>query len=160
MLPDLRSEKLKKIEVGGPSINFDYAHFLPNSPKCGVLHGHSSMVSVKVVGELVDDMVIEFGDLKKAVKKVVDEMDHKLIVCRKYVKEVDMERVKVDFFGIGGRYEMILPKNSVYIIENDSTVENISGHIADRLREMMPKNVRKIHVRMTEGFGKSATSTV
>ncbi|MCS6785122.1 MAG: 6-carboxytetrahydropterin synthase [Candidatus Caldarchaeum sp.] len=152
--------RLKKLEVGGPAINFDYAHFLPNSPKCGVLHGHSSMVKVVVEGEVVEDMVIEFGELKKTVKKIIDEMDHKLIVCSKYVMDVGGGAVKVVFDGIGGHYEMLIPRSSVYLIEQDSTVENISEHIANRLKQMMPRNIHKVSVRMSEGFGKSATSTL
>ncbi|MEM1948444.1 MAG: 6-carboxytetrahydropterin synthase [Candidatus Caldarchaeum sp.] len=159
MISDMKEVRVKKLQIGGPSINFDYAHFLPNSPKCGVLHGHSSMVMVTVVGEVVDDMVVEFGELKKTVKKIVDEMDHKLIVCSKYVEKVDENTVCVSFDGIGGHYELFLPVSSVYVIERDSTVENISEHIANRLKAVMPKNIRKIHVRMTEGFGKSATSS-
>ncbi|BAJ51532.1 6-pyruvoyl tetrahydrobiopterin synthase [Candidatus Caldarchaeum subterraneum] len=156
----MSKERLKKIEVSGPGINFDYAHFLPSSPKCGVLHGHSSTVSVTVVGKVVDEMVVEFGELKKIVKKVVDAMDHKLIVCRKYLSHLEDGKVKVEFDGVGGHYEFILPINSVYVIERDSTVENISEHIAARLREMLPPNVQRIHVRMSEGFGKYATSSL
>ncbi|MEM4495077.1 MAG: 6-carboxytetrahydropterin synthase [Candidatus Caldarchaeum sp.] len=153
-------ERLKKIEISGPGINFDYAHFLPSSPKCSVLHGHSSTVSVTVVGRVVDGVVVEFGELKKVVKKVVDGMDHKLIVCRKYLTHLEDGKVKVAFDGIGGHYEFILPINSVYVIESDSTVENISEHIAVRLRELLPPNVQRIHVRMSEGFGKYATSSI
>jgi len=151
--------RFKVIEVGGPGINFDYAHFLPPSPKCGVLHGHSSMLYVRVYGEIHEDMVVEFGELKKMVKKVIDEMDHKLIVAGKYVEGLDDNRVKVSFKGIGGEYTLILPVDSVYVIEKDSTVENISEHIAHRLKALMPRNIRKVSVRMSEGFGKSATST-
>ncbi|MEM1943592.1 MAG: 6-carboxytetrahydropterin synthase [Candidatus Caldarchaeum sp.] len=152
-------KRVKVIEVGGPSLNFDYAHFLPSSPKCGVLHGHTSMVNVRVWGEVVDEMVLEFGMLKRTVKKVIDEMDHKLLVPPKYVVKEWDGGVRVVFEGVGGVYDMRLPRSSVYFIERDSTVENISEHIADKIRKLMPPNVLKVSVRMTEGLGKSASSS-
>ncbi|MEM0383354.1 MAG: 6-carboxytetrahydropterin synthase [Candidatus Caldarchaeum sp.] len=152
-------KRVKVIEVGGPALNFDYAHFLPSSPKCGVLHGHTSMVNVRVWGEVVHEMVVEFGLLKSMVKKVIDEMDHKLLVSPKYVVQELDGVVRVVFEGVGGVYDMSLPKSSVYFIETDSTVENISEHIARRVKKLMPPNVLKVSVRMTEGFGKSATSS-
>ncbi|MCS6769568.1 MAG: 6-carboxytetrahydropterin synthase [Candidatus Caldarchaeum sp.] len=159
-LEKVGERRFKKIEVGGPAINFDYAHFLPSSPKCGVLHGHTSMVNVAVVGEVVDDMVVEFSQLKQTVKKVIDEMDHKLIVASKYIVETSDGSYRIVFKGVGGVYDLRVPKNSVYVIERDSTVENISEHITSRIRERMPPNVYKVVVRMTEGLGKSATSSV
>ncbi|MEM4343206.1 MAG: 6-carboxytetrahydropterin synthase [Candidatus Caldarchaeum sp.] len=152
-------KRVKAIEVGGPALNFDYAHFLPSSPKCGVLHGHTSMVNVRVWGEVVDEMVLEFGLLKSTVKKVIDEMDHKLLASPKYVVEEWDGGVRVVFEGVGGVYDMRLPRSSVYFIERDSTVENISEHIANKIRKLMPPNVLKVSVRMTEGLGKSASSS-
>jgi len=152
--------RLKSIVVGGPGINFDYAHFLPSSPKCGVLHGHSAMVSVKVHGEIFDDMVLEFGELKKAVKTVLEKIDHKLVVASKYIVEDYRGKVTVIFEGVGGLYRLELPKSSVYIIEKDSTVENMSEHLAKEVMKLMPSNVVKVTVRMTEGFGKAAYSSI
>ncbi|MEM1946344.1 MAG: 6-carboxytetrahydropterin synthase [Candidatus Caldarchaeum sp.] len=159
MVENIAVRRLKAIEVGGPSLNFDYAHFLPSSPKCGVLHGHTSMVNVKVVGQKIGDMVLEFGELKKIVKRVIDEMDHKLIVASRYIVEDRNGAVRIVFDGIGGRYELMLPRTSVYVIDQDSTVENISEHIAERVKKLLPSNITKITVRMTEGLGKSATSS-
>ncbi len=153
------SKRVKKIEVGGPSLNFDYAHFLPSSPKCGLLHGHTSIINVVVVGEVVDDMVLEFGRLKEMVKKVIEEIDHKLVVASKYVAEENNNFCRIVFNGVGGLYELKLPKSSVYIIDKDSTIENISEHIAKKLQQQMPANILKVSVRLTEGLGKSATSS-
>jgi 6-pyruvoyltetrahydropterin/6-carboxytetrahydropterin synthase len=62
---------------------FDSAHHLPNHPgKCKQLHGHSYELLVSVEGEIDahSGMVIDFSDLKHAVReKVVDRLDHRLI---------------------------------------------------------------------------------
>ncbi len=65
--------------IVGVSETFDAAHFLPGHPKCGKIHGHTYRVEVEVEGELKNGMVIDFEDLKKTLKEIVDEFDHRLI---------------------------------------------------------------------------------
>jgi len=50
--------------------------------KCENLHGHNWHVEVCVTGEKLNDagVLADFGDIKKAVRKVVeDELDHKFL---------------------------------------------------------------------------------
>lgn len=61
----------------GTTHYIDCAHFLPGHPKCGQLHGHTYKVEVIIEGEVKHGMVIDFADIKKAVKKVLAEYDHK-----------------------------------------------------------------------------------
>jgi 6-pyruvoyltetrahydropterin/6-carboxytetrahydropterin synthase len=60
---------------------FEAAHLLPNvaaGHKCGRLHGHSYRVVVHVEGPLGDDSgwVMDFADIKTAVKPLVQTLDH------------------------------------------------------------------------------------
>lgn len=57
---------------------FEMAHMLANHPSlCKNLHGHSYKLFVTVEGPVVDDMVIDFKDLKEVVKElIVDPLDH------------------------------------------------------------------------------------
>ncbi|HEX6749018.1 MAG TPA: 6-carboxytetrahydropterin synthase QueD [Longimicrobium sp.] len=60
---------------------FEAAHRLPNVPeghKCARLHGHSFRVEVHVRGGLDPRLgwVMDFADLKAAVKPVIAELDH------------------------------------------------------------------------------------
>jgi len=61
---------------------FEAAHLLPNVPadhKCARLHGHSYRIVVHVEGPVDSEsgMVIDFADIKAAVKPIVDEhLDH------------------------------------------------------------------------------------
>lgn len=62
--------------------HFDAAHFLPGHPKCDKVHGHRWLVTVAVQCNktfLRGNMVIDFGDLKGALKKVVEPFDHDLL---------------------------------------------------------------------------------
>ena len=60
---------------------FEAAHLLPNVPaghKCGRLHGHSYRVEIHVSGPVDPHTgwVIDFADIKAAVKPLIDRLDH------------------------------------------------------------------------------------
>ncbi|MCF7907532.1 MAG: 6-carboxytetrahydropterin synthase QueD [Candidatus Omnitrophica bacterium] len=69
---------------------FSSAHFLRNyKGKCENLHGHNWKVEVVVSGEELNSlgMVIDFSDLKKLTKSVLDELDHKNLNDLEYFKK-------------------------------------------------------------------------
>lgn len=57
---------------------FEMAHMLAEHPSlCKNLHGHSYKLFVTVEGPIVDDMVVDFKNLKEVVKDaVVEPLDH------------------------------------------------------------------------------------
>ena len=60
---------------------FEAAHRLPNVPpghKCARLHGHSFEITVHVEGDVDPEFgwVIDFSDIKAAVKPVINRLDH------------------------------------------------------------------------------------
>lgn len=68
------------------SAAFDSAHFLAGYiGKCSNIHGHRWKLEVEAENsELIAEgekrgMIIDFGDLKKAVRKLADEFDHAFI---------------------------------------------------------------------------------
>ncbi|MFI7208081.1 6-carboxytetrahydropterin synthase QueD [Micromonospora aurantiaca (nom. illeg.)] len=63
---------------------FEAAHRLPHVPdghKCARLHGHSYRVEVHVSGEVGAETgwVMDFGDIKKIVQPVCDQLDHRYL---------------------------------------------------------------------------------
>jgi 6-pyruvoyltetrahydropterin/6-carboxytetrahydropterin synthase len=63
------------------AFTFDAAHRLPNVPathRCSNLHGHTFRVEIHVDNELHPhyDWVIDFGDIKKLVVPVIEQLDH------------------------------------------------------------------------------------
>lgn len=61
--------------------NFEAAHRLPHVPeghKCSRLHGHSYRFTIHVAGPVHENLgwVMDFGDIKKVVKPIVDDLDH------------------------------------------------------------------------------------
>src|SRR5436305_12454340 len=60
---------------------FEAAHRLPGVPeghKCGRLHGHSYRMEVHVRGDVdpVSGMVMDFAEIKAAVRPIEDMLDH------------------------------------------------------------------------------------
>jgi 6-pyruvoyltetrahydropterin/6-carboxytetrahydropterin synthase len=66
------------------TFRFEAAHSLPNVPeghKCKRLHGHSYRVDIHVTGrpDPKTGWVIDFGDIKRCVEPVLDELDHRCL---------------------------------------------------------------------------------
>lgn len=59
--------------------HFSAAHFLPGYPgPCARLHGHNYRVLVTVRGETLGafGMLVDFGDLKRVLMGILDQLDH------------------------------------------------------------------------------------
>lgn len=68
---------------------FDSAHFLSGyEGKCANLHGHRWRMVAKVAGETLQQtgsqagMLLDFADVKRAVRALAEELDHRLIIQR------------------------------------------------------------------------------
>ena len=60
---------------------FEAANRLPNvsvNHKCGRLHGHSFKFSIEIEGTVDEHtgFIIDFGDVKKIIQPMYDELDH------------------------------------------------------------------------------------
>ncbi|MEM0350394.1 MAG: 6-carboxytetrahydropterin synthase QueD [Archaeoglobaceae archaeon] len=65
--------------VVGVKESFSAAHLIPGHWKCGKVHGHNFEVSVEVEGELRNGMVMDFFDLKKILKEILQKFDHTML---------------------------------------------------------------------------------
>ncbi|WP_321418684.1 6-carboxytetrahydropterin synthase QueD [uncultured Methanomethylovorans sp.] len=60
--------------------HIDSAHYLPQHKKCGIVHGHTYKVEIVIEGEKSENgMVMDFYDIKRIVKEVLKEYDHRLL---------------------------------------------------------------------------------
>lgn len=87
--------------------SFDSAHFLAGyEGKCGNIHGHRWRVQIEVQSETLveggqlDGMVIDFGDLKKDVKEIVDHYDHALIIQEGTMRKETLKCIIQDGFKV------------------------------------------------------------
>ena len=76
------------------SAAFDSAHFLSGyNGKCANIHGHRWTIKVAVCGLILNEdgdkrgMLIDFGDLKHAVKTLAESYDHALLYEKGSLKD-------------------------------------------------------------------------
>ena len=65
------------------TFKISYAHRLLNHPgKCKYLHGHNTRIVVTYQSPTLNDfgMVMDFDDISKAVKPILDQLDHSTIL--------------------------------------------------------------------------------
>jgi 6-pyruvoyltetrahydropterin/6-carboxytetrahydropterin synthase len=87
--------------------DFDSSHFLANyDGKCANIHGHRWEVEVEVASEvLIKDgeqkgMVVDFGDLKKYLRGMLDEFDHALIIETNSMRDLTLKCLIEDGFKV------------------------------------------------------------
>ena len=139
-----------------PSFSFDYAHILPLVEKCSILHGHTSSVMVELVGQMKDNLLVDFGIAKKIIKEVVAVFDHKFFINRKYLKKEDDSHYQIQFNGPKGMFDIQVPKDTAYLLEGEATVENLSSEIIKLLAPKLPQNVEAVGVYIYEGYNKGS----
>ena len=138
------------------SFSFDYAHILPLVEKCSILHGHTSSVMVELVGQMKNNLLVDFGIAKKIIKEVINEFDHKFFINRKYLKKEDETHYEISFDGPKGMFDLQVPKHTTYLLEGEATVENLSSEIIKLLAPKMPTNVEAVGVYIYEGYNKGS----
>ncbi len=126
--------------------HFDTGHALAGyDGKCRNVHGHSYTLEVTVMGEPITDpdnvkygMVIDFGDLKKIVKKyVVDDYDHALVLNKNTsYKEIG------DF--------LIKRGHHILLVDFQPTGEMMIQDMAKRIMPHLPDNMQLHHLRLYE----------
>jgi 6-pyruvoyltetrahydropterin/6-carboxytetrahydropterin synthase len=111
---------------------------------CRNIHGHSYELLVTIIGVPISDksstklgMIMDFGDLKKIVRRsIVDEFDHALVLNRESVE--DFGPLDAEFFG------------RTILVDYQPTSENMLIDFASRLKNLMPANVKLHHMLLRE----------
>lgn len=154
MYSGLEDERLQTIFLDDPSFNFDYAHILPKTEKCSVMHGHTSSALVEIMGYPVDGMVVDFNDAKPIIRNAIAALDHKLFISEKYVTGRTPTHVDLKFATVHGEFALHVPKETTVLLEGEATVENLAQELLRRIAPKMPKNVEAVGVYVYEGLNK------
>ena len=147
---------LQTIFLDDPSFNFDYAHILPKTEKCSVMHGHTSSVLVEIVGRPIDGMVVDFGVAKPIVREAIRSLDHKLFISEKYVTSMDPGSVTLKFQTVHGEFAIKAPRQTTVTLRGEASVENLAKEILSRIAPRMPSNVTAVGVYVYEGLNKGS----
>lgn len=153
---DSEKDQIGSIFLEDSSLAFDYAHILPLVEKCSILHGHTSTVMVEIIGKMVNNLVIDFGEAKKIIKDTLSVLDHKFFINKEYVYKEDSIHYHISFDGPRGFFDLQLPKDTTFLMPGEATVENLSSIIIKLLSAKMPPNIEALGVYIYEGVNKGA----
>lgn len=148
-----------RLEINGweANIGFSASHILPSHHKCRRIHGHNYAVSARIEGEQTEDgFVFDFLPLKKVLRKISDELDHRMLIAdgMESYEEKDGEII---IRANDGRY--VIPENDVVILDIDSTTtENLAQYILKRTMEEIdfPENIMRLEIGVDESRGQGA----
>jgi 6-pyruvoyltetrahydropterin/6-carboxytetrahydropterin synthase len=124
--------------------NFEMAHALYGyDGACKNIHGHSYHLSVTIIGQPITDlnnpkrgMVMDFTDLKKIMKPIIEELDHATILDK------------------SSPYLLLAKGNPLFqklvIVNYQPTCENLLGDIAKKLLKQLPERVLLHHLKLRE----------
>jgi 6-pyruvoyltetrahydropterin/6-carboxytetrahydropterin synthase len=124
---------------------FEAAHaLLGYDGPCRNVHGHSYELSVTITGEPISDqgspklgMVMDFGDLKKIIKKnIIDPLDHALILSSA-IPEADKRQLSSMF-------------DNLVIVDFQPTSENLLVDFAQKIKKLLPVKVRLHSLKLRE----------
>lgn len=103
--------------------------------KCKYLHGHNYVAEIQCSTSNVNamGMVIDFSDIKEAVKTWIDEnWDHNLLLNSKD------PLYEPDFVSIEHRFDIFNGKHPFIFPAINPTAENMAEHLFIRLRKQLP----------------------
>jgi 6-pyruvoyltetrahydropterin/6-carboxytetrahydropterin synthase len=111
---------------------------------------------VEIIGTMVNNLVMDFGQAKNLIKETLMAVDHKFFINKKYLDKEDDRHYIVSFDGPMGHFNLQLPKMTTFMLSGEATVENLSTEIIRLLAPKMPSNVEALGVYIYEGVSKGA----
>jgi 6-pyruvoyltetrahydropterin/6-carboxytetrahydropterin synthase len=152
-----------KVRVTKDYLVFCSAHFIFfDDDKCERLHGHNYRVTAELEGPLdPDHLVFDFIVLKKLLRDIVNEIDHRMLIPLKS-RQLRIEETEKEILMTYEDKRWIFPRGdcAVLPIEN-TTAELLARWIAERLREDIDRIAKRpfdgvIRMEVEESTGQSA----
>jgi len=150
-----------KVVVEKDYLVFAAGHFITYGDLCEALHGHNYRARVELEGELDENSyVFDFVTLKRIMRRLVDEIDHKMLLPLNNrfleLREADGE-IEVRYRD--RRY--VFPRDDVVLLPiPNTTAEMLACYLADRLKTELVQygtaNLTALAVEVEESFGQSA----
>ena len=151
-----------EIDGGYSGIRYSACHFIPRHEKCSRLHGHSYIVRLRLEGDIgADGMLMDFVVLKKELKAIIEELDHKtLLPTLSEDVKVTADEESVEAVSCGKRY--VFPRMDVTLLEiPTTTAEEMAKMMTLRMVSDLdfPPNIRSVSVGLDEERGQTAWYT-
>ncbi len=154
-----------RVQVSKDYLVFASAHFITfRGHQCESLHGHNYRVGVAVEGTVDAEclFVLDFSVLKQITRRLVDEIDHKVLLPTlnpKLAFREEGNRIAVDYFGTP---TYVFPRTDCALLEiQNSTAEMLAQYLGTRVRnELVGKgyaHLTLLELEVEENYGQSAT---
>jgi 6-pyruvoyltetrahydropterin/6-carboxytetrahydropterin synthase len=154
-----------KVSVTKDYLVFASAHFITFAGhRCEPLHGHTYRVAATLEGALDEESwyVVDFSELKRVMRQLCDEIDHKVLLPLRNPKLGVRERDGAVTVAYEGKQKYVFPVEDCALLEiPNTTVEMLAQYLAGRLRDAMRelglRTLTAIELEVEENFGQSAT---
>ena len=154
-----------RVQVSTDYLVFASAHFITfRGHQCETLHGHNYRVGVAVEGSVDAEtlFVLDFSVLKQITRRLVDEIDHKVLLPKlnpKLSYREDGTRLAVDYFG---EPTYVFPRTDCALLPiPNSTAEMLAQYRGTRERDELSRggyrHLTRREVEEEENYGQSAT---
>ncbi len=150
-----------RVRVERNRLRFMAAHMATFAGQVEPLHGHNYAVIVDCEGPLTDDAwVIDFGLVKREMKALCDELDHKFLLQRPSpLLSVRTEGEAVELIAEGSR-RYVFPVSDVCELPiQNSTAEELArwlhGRLCHRLRARGITTLERVGIGVEEAPGQA-----
>jgi 6-pyruvoyltetrahydropterin/6-carboxytetrahydropterin synthase len=151
-----------EVRVSKDYLVFPAGHFITyGGGECETLHGHNYRAGVTVEGDVDENYyVIDFTELKKIMKGIVKEMDHKMLLPDRNPR-IELTE---DADSISATYKKrtyTFPRSDVVVLPiPNTTAEMIAQYIAGKMKKALASykgtRLRALAIEVEESFGQSA----
>lgn len=174
-----------KLILKGENCGFTWSasHLLPGHFKCSRMHGHNYVMDVEIETKnyvsLKDGMIVDFVKIKKFIREMIEEYDHRLMLPTNAFKEQNFSNMKIiknklikmDSFSI--KYKGMDNENKIYYIPTSDiafiddvdfiTAEELSRYFKDKVIKILQSIdddvlYEDVYVTIYEDVGQGATS--
>src|SRR2546428_2626369 len=153
-----------RVSVTKDYLVFSSAHFITFAGhRCEGLHGHNYRVKVTVDGALDEEawFVFDFVILKKIMKRLCDEIDHKVLLPLENSKVQVVEEGESVRVAYEGKPRYVFPARDCSLLPiPNTTVEMLAELLVTRLRaeleKMGARGLTAVEMEIEENFGQSA----
>jgi len=154
-----------RVAVAKDNQVFAAAHFITfPGHRCERLHGHNYRTRVVVEGGLDPEAhyVLDFSELKHLMKRLTDEIDHKVLLPLQNPKIQVREEGESVNVAVAGRPRYVFPRIDCALLPvPNTTVEMLAQYLAGRVCKELAAStsvtLRAVEVEVEENFGQSAT---
>ena len=153
-----------RVSVTKDYLVFASAHFITfPGHRCEGLHGHNYRVAVTLDGQLDEEIwyVFDFVALKHIMRRLCDEIDHKVLLPLQNPKLQIAEAEESVTVAYEGKLRYVFPRADCALLPvPNTTVEMLAELLASRLQVELEatgaRGLTAIEMEVEENFGQSA----